>query len=323
VLPLVRAKILSGEIVLTKQEVNKNTFDNYSQKTLNIKERDAKPSSLKNYTATLNKWVRFFKDRDIADIKANEIRDILLSLNIKTSSAKQYLSVLRGVFDEAIFCEVLEINPCNKVKLPKDKIKADVFPFDIDEVSTILDTAGGWFKNFLATGFFTGARTGELFALKWQNIDFKNKKIYIDSTRGQYEEGTTKTGKARFIPLFDNLVPFLIDQQRVTGMKTYVFLTDKGKQPHLPNVRKFMWMPLLKRLKIPYRTLYQTRHTFATTLLNSNKFSMNEVASILGHANIQMLIKHYNKFLKDETDKIDTSLNVFCNSFCDDTSKSA
>ena len=52
----------------------------------------------------------------------------------------------------------------------------------------------------------TGARRGELLALKWDNVDFQNNQIYIDGClsylpdRGKYE-GPTKTRKSRYITL--------------------------------------------------------------------------------------------------------------------------
>jgi integrase len=69
--------------------------------------------------------------------------------------------------------------------------------------------------------------------------------------------------------------------------------------------------------------MYQLRHTFATTLVSSNKLTMNEVAKILGHNSLQMLVRHYNKFLPNKIEKIDTSFDPFCNGFYNGTTKSA
>jgi integrase len=316
VLPEFRSKILSGEIDLKKEVNYTKNFEYYSELYLKTKEKTVKPSTYKKYVNVVSMWNDIFKYREIKSIKPGEIKHIIYSYSIKGSSVKQYLSNLRGIFDEALDDEEILANPCERIKPPRDLAKEEIYPFEQDEVFRILESAGGWFANFLATGFYTGARVGELYALKWQNVDFRKKRIMIDSTRGDYIEGTTKTNSCRYVPLFDNLIPYLKHQKGLTGMKTYVFLTDKGKNLHPSNVREYMWKPLLRRLNIPYRTLYQTRHTFATTLLNSGKFSMNEVAKILGHSTVQMLIKHYNKFLEDEISKIDTSFDVFCHENC-------
>ena len=265
-------------------------------------------------------WIRNFNGRDITTIKASEIKNCLIG--IKHGRYKTLLSVLKQILDEACLDEALTANPCDNIKPPKNYIK-EIVPFDQDEMENIILNANGWFKNFLATAFYTGVRTGELFALKWQNIDFDKKRFYIDSTRGDYIEGTTKTGKGRYIPMFDILIPYLKEQKCKTGMKTYVFLTDNGKNLKPSNLRAYLWKPLLKRLNIPYRKIYITRHTFATMLLNSGDFSLNQIASILGHSNIGMLVKHYNKFIQDENTKVDTTLDPFSSNFCDISVKSA
>lgn len=320
-LPVFRAKIISGEISLDKKESVKKTFEYYSE--IYLKTKELKPSSQRVYKDNVRRWNTHFKGRDITAIKPSEIKEVLYSYNVKSSAARQYLMVLRGVFDEAILDKAISENPARMIKPPRTIKKKDdeVFPFEQYEVDMILKGANGWFRNFLAFAFYTGARTGEVIAMKWQNIDFKRERIYIDATRDRYEEGTTKTGKSRYIPLFEPLVSYLKEQEKITGMKTYVFLTDLGNHPIGSNMRLYQWEPLLKRLKIPYRNLYQTRHTFATTLLNSKEFSMNEVAEILGHSNINMLILHYNKFLKGNLDKINTKFDPFksekCDTFCD------
>jgi len=40
-------------------------------------------------------------------------------------------------------------------------------------------------------------------------------------------------------------------------------------------------------------------------MLSSDKFSINQIAQILGHTNIEMLIHKYNTFIPSEIKKID------------------
>ena len=159
--------------------------------------------------------------------------------------------------------------------------------------------------------------------MKWQNVDLKKKRIYIDSTRGNYKEGSPKNGKNRYVPIFDSLISYLKEQKKITGLNTYVFLSSKGKNLTSSNLSKFHWYPLLKRLNLPRRVIYNTRHTFATNMITSNKFSINQVASWLGHINIRMLILHYNKFIDSDMNKLDNNIDVFCIKKCNDSTISA
>lgn len=321
-LPLLKAKLISGEIVLNNEEFINKTFQHYSDVFLNGK-KFLKHSTFKRYDSTLNKINLTFGSRIIKEIKASEIKSYLFRMDIKPLTLRNYLIIFRGVFDEALIDDELSSNPCNKVQLPKNQV-VDIEPFSIDEVNIILDGASGWLKNFLATAFYTGARTGELFAMKWQNIDLKNKRIYIDATRSEhYKEGSPKNGKNRYVPIFNSLVPYLKEQKKVTGLKTYVFLTERGKLLNGSNLIKYHWYPLLKRLKLPRKVVYNTRHTFATNMITSNEFSLNQIASWLGHSNIRMLVMHYNKFISSELDKFDSNFDVFSTKKCDTHSATA
>jgi integrase len=307
-----RAGLLSGYVTLEKEEdVEKHTFGYYSE--IYIKTKHLKPSTKQTYRLGLKRVGEFLDDRDITSIKPSEIKMILHEFNLMSSTYKQYLKLIRGVFNEAILDLAISYNPCEKIKAPKDDSE-EIFPFTQDELNRIIEHSDGWFQNFIATAFYTGCRVGELFALKWQNVDFKNKRIYIDSTRGDYKEGTTKTGKSRYVLLFDNLVKYLTAQRKKTGMREYVFLTDSGRNLIPANVRNYFWKPILKQLNIPFRKMGATRHTFATIMLQDGSFTINQVAKMMGHANIQMIIKHYNRYLKDEISGIDTAIDPFKNS---------
>ena len=106
-------------------------------------------------------------------------------------------------------------------------------------------------------------------------------------------------------------------------MKTYVFLTDRGCFLKSSNVAKFFWYPLLKKLNIPKKVIYNTRHTFATNMISSSHFSLNQIASWMGHSNIRMLVSHYNKYISSELDKFDTKIDVFSNKNCNTKIKTA
>ncbi|MBU3014747.1 site-specific integrase [Poseidonibacter lekithochrous] len=321
ILPYLRQKIINGEILLNIKEEKVKTFEYYSNCYLNTK-KYLKHSTLQNYTNTVIKLNILFGSLEINKINTSEIKNYLYSLNVKTSAFKLYLGVFKGIFNEALQDDVIIKNPCSNIFAPRNKV-IDIEPFTSYEVDLILSNANGYFKNFLATAFYTGARTGELFALKWQNIDFINKRIYINATRGDYAEGSPKNGKNRYIPLFDILIPYLQNQKKITGLKTYVFLTDNYCNLLNSNLNNHKWYPLLKRLNIPKKVIYNTRHTFATNMIKSQKFSLNQISAWLGHKDLRMLILHYNKFIPSEMVDFDSKIDIFSNKNCNSLSITA
>ena len=60
-----------------------------------------------------------------------------------------------------------------------------------------------------------------------------------------------------------------------------------------------------------YRKLYTTKHTFITTMLNSEKFKIMEIAAIVGHTSAEMIMKNYAGFIKDSHLKVNTNVDLF------------
>lgn len=315
ILPYLRQKILNGEIILDQKKEKIKTFSYYSNAYLNSK-KFLKDSTIRRYFICVERFDKFFGNIEIDNIKTSDVKNYLYNLNIKSLTFRNYLYILRDIFNEALIDEVITSNPCFKIKIPKNNDKLEIQPFSADEVNLILSNTSGFLKNFLATAFYSGCRTGELFALKWQNVDFKKNLIYIDATRGDYKEGSPKTGKNRYVPIFKSLVPYLQEQYKITGLKTYVFLTENGNLLRGTNILRYYWYPLLKRINLPKRVLYNTRHTFATNMINSQLFTLNQIANWLGHSNIRMLVTTYNKYIDSELQKYDTNIDIFSPKNC-------
>lgn len=322
-LPLLKAKLLNGEITLDNKEEtsNKKSFYYYSSIYLNSK-KFLKIGTLSILESNIKRFNKKFGDDLIINLKASDIENYLFSLDIQPLVFRNYLTVFKGIFEKALLDGEININICKLIKPPKNKPK-EIEPFSVDEVNLLINESSGWFKNYLAIAFYTGCRVGELFALKWQNIDLKKKRIYINASRGNYKEGTTKTGKSRYVPIFDNLVSYIKSQRLITGMNTYVFLNSKGNCLTSSGIARYHWNPLLKRLNLPQRPIYNTRHTFATNMIMSNIVDMNKIAYWLGHSNLRMLILHYNKFINSDLDNFDSDFDVFSVKNCHNESRTA
>jgi len=80
------------------------------------------------------------------------------------------------------------------------------------------------------------------------------------------------------------------------------------------------WHKLLKDLEIKPRNLKNTRHTFAVSALESNAFTNQAIANILGHGSLAMLHNHYAKWIKGKALSADRNIDIFGDTF-GDTSK--
>lgn len=171
---------------------------------------------------------------------------------------------------------------------------------------------------------YTGIRGGELSALKWNDIDFKNKTMKIDeSITSKKYHGTTKTKKSvRIIPLNDILISEL--KQKRNALKPsndttdYVFINRNGNTFGSAYVST-RFRVLKREIESVYNmdltgiTPHCFRHTFATAGIASG-VDIVTMKDLLGHANSKMLIDTYAHanlgIKKDSVNKITESYGI-------------
>ncbi len=178
--------------------------------------------------------------------------------------------------------------------------KPDIFPLSMEEVKRFLECVLPLYRNFFVVAFFTGMRFGEMSALKWKNVDFRLNVIKVRETRVRGEEGRPKTkGSVRDIQMLPPVIEALRDQRKFTmGRSEYVFLNHNNR-PLLPgSVNYHVWKPALKKAGLKPRSLYQTRHTFATLMLDGREHP-GRVQRMMGHESLKMIFERYYSYIKD------------------------
>lgn len=145
---------------------------------------------------------------------------------------------------------------------------------------------------------YTGLRLGEVLALKWQNIDIKNKLIYIDKSVGSISqnhktltiESSPKTQSSiREIPISKNLLDLMkVLRQHCSD---YVIVSHNGKQIK-PRAYQKSFDNLLKKLHIKHYGFHSLRHTFATRLLE-NGVDIKTISELLGHSSPTITLNRY------------------------------
>lgn len=290
-----------------------SNFIYYADTYLKIKESELKAGTFYHYNGIVNSYILpYFKDKDIQDIKASELRLWLLNFDRANKTLLHYISVLSGIFKEAYYDEIITKNPCDFIKKPKLQ-KSNVVPFREDEIKKILSNAKNInFKNYLYIAFYTGMRSGEIIGLKKIDIDFENNLINISRSRSRFGDLSPKTVNGiRSVPIFNLLKDHLKSFYDLHDNE-YLFINQYGK-PYV-DTGTFLskqWKPLLKKLNIPYRKLYNTRHTFATMMLVQGHTSPHNLAKILGHRDSQMVHEVYAKFMHGNKFDFDLDIDLY------------
>ncbi|QCD52524.1 tyrosine-type recombinase/integrase [Campylobacter sp. RM16192] len=222
---------------------------------------------------------------------------------------KKIVLAWRRACEFAIEKGILDKNPFLKAKYPKVHIPR-TSPFTKEEVTKLLECSSGSMQAFLAVAFYTGARTCEILALEWSDIDFEKKTISITKSLSRgIVKNRTKTEVDREIPLFDEILPYLDQIDKGTR---WIFSYNRD---HLFGSYSLYrpWKRLCKECGVEYRSLRHTRHTFATHMVEKavrGEIPIKWVSQILGHS-LEMTLKVYARFIKDEHLGIERGMNIF------------
>lgn len=185
------------------------------------------------------------------------------------------------------------------IKNPKTG-KPDINPLSMEEINLFLDAVSPRYQNFFIVAFLTGMRFGEMSVLKWRNVDFKLGVIKVRETLVRGEEGRPKTKRSiRDIDMLPPVVEALRDQRKYTmGKSDYVFL-NQYHRPVLPDsMNQHVWKPALRKAGLEERRLYETRHTFATLMLDGGELP-GWVQKMMGHETLQMIHERYYSHIKN------------------------
>ena len=152
----------------------------------------------------------------------------------------------------------------------------------IEEYTKLSEALPTHAKNIFITGFFTGMRMGEILSLKWEQIDFKNRRIEL-------EKDQTKDDEERFIPISDTLLNIFQSISKNIH-DDHVFLY-RGKP--LKSIRDSL-RRTCQKIGIPYGrnvkngiTPHDLRHTFNTYMRKSGAHD-TVTMDITGHATREM-----------------------------------
>lgn len=162
---------------------------------------------------------------------------------------------------------------------------------------------------------YTGLRLGELLALTWKDIDFKNSVLTVDKTScfikdedGEYKCLVSKPktqSSVRMIPLPKSILAEL-KAIRKKSISEYVISTHSGE--HVSN-RSYQttYARILKKAKVRYRNFHVLRHTFATRALECGT-DIKTVSEILGHKSPVITMNRYVHSMFDTKRKMAETL---------------
>jgi len=317
--PQIQAAIIRGEYDPEKKKIVP-TVKEFGYRSLDLHRYEREEEVTKAYKLNFEKHILpYFGNKLLTQITSTDLREWQNTIVDKTSasSLRKYRNIFRQIFIDALEEGYINTNPFENIKRPPVRDK-EIQPFTKDEIEKIINTASIKMRNFFIISVFTGMRTGELVGLTWDDIDYERKEIRIYKTQNRGRaKGHTKTKSSnRTIDMLPIVEEYLKEQYKLTNKEyierkygdrddfkftNHIFLNNKGKPYYSSDILNISLKKILKVCKITERTLYNTRHTFASVMLTNNENIM-WVSQMLGHKTANITFEKYARFIKEDVE---------------------
>lgn len=300
-----------------------------------VKKYELKPSSYDRLEKTIdNNIYPYIGFLQIASLTPQDIQSFINTLTDKGysySTIKKAYNALNSALKFALERDYIRKNPCIGIKLPKQiqRAKSDIEFFSDEEVKKIVNAAISRYK----TGRYrykhgyaiiillnTGMRVGELLALKWDNVDFENRQIYVTETRGQIidrsdseqkyimADRSTKTqSSCRYIPMNAKTEEALNYFKSLGYNNPYVMANSNNNVISYRNLFRVLSIILAEK-NINHGSPHTLRHTFATRLFR-NGVDIKVISELLGHSDISITYNIYTHVIQEQKKKAVDILN--------------
>lgn len=196
----------------------------------------------------------------------------------KPATVNRELCVLSKIFSLAVDAELLDDNPCRRVKKLRTANQRVRYLSNAEEEALFKALKGqDWVKNIIVMAINTGMRRGEIFDLKWFDVDFNRRIVHIRQS---------KSGRPRTIPLNATTQTLL---EGLPKTSEYVFPSPKTERRLNDVGRQFE--RAVKNAKLVDFHFHDLRHTAATRMADAGADPFT-LAAILGHSDIRMTARY-------------------------------
>ena len=316
---------------------SKDNFETWAEHFLTIKQTEVSENQYKLIEARIKFWNQKIGAMDITKIRPVDIQPVFISLakeNPRTGkpTAKNtllsYKQILAAVFNYAIDNRIIDYNPVLSIKLPQNAPENKRRALTQEEQRRIREFDHRC-KPAVMLMMYSGLRRGEAAALRWSDIDFKNKTISVTKSYDYKTESfkSPKNGKPRLVSIPDILVDFL---KTLPQSSEYVLTTKQGKrmtesawkrmlESYLydmnmkygdvkPNFKKYS--PEKIPLSIEPFTWHCLRHTFCT-LMYSAGVDVLTAKEQMGHSDVKTTLAIYTHLENEHKQQNISKLNDF------------
>ncbi|MEH7524405.1 site-specific integrase, partial [Bacillus sp. JJ1503] len=255
------------------------------------------------------------------------IYDLVEETTLNPNTIKKIIDMLKGVFKKAVSLKLIKDNPVLVVTLPK-RNNQEMKAWEIEQIEYFIQHSKKhrYYTAYLIA-LLTGMRKGEILGLRWKDIDFENKIVYIrqiyDFNAKQFKVGAKTNAGVRSIHIPDVLIEQLKKERDIVighrlkqgqNFNDYdlVVCTRYGNPLDSATLSKQLKTQAVK-LGLPIIRFHDLRHTHVTMLIKQN-VNVKVISERVGHTSIQITLDKYSHVLpsmqKLVADELDTLFKV-------------
>lgn len=271
---------------------------------------EVKPSTIYNYQKQIRKWIHpHWLNIEIQNIKRVDVHEMIFEKCIEIVSPnnrKTILKMLKRLFAMAIEEGILDRNPCEGIQVKAPEVDQKVLtPTEVGIFLKEAKACNHRFYPIWALALMTGMRSGELFALRWTDIDFDRQTICVSRQwTNKNGIGPTKSQRSRIVPISEDLLAFLKDlksrfKEERDSVLPNLIEWENGEQARI--TKEFCESVGITPVKF-----HDLRATFITSLLARGE-SLARVMSMVGHSQLKTTNGYLRKAgveVKGATDKL-------------------
>ena len=217
--------------------------------------------------------------------------------------------LLQQCLDQAIRDGLITDNPARAFRYPKPK-KVSANVLTPAEVEDYLDAAErlGHLPMFLLA-LTAGLRQGELIALKWSDLDTKERTLTITEKRSvERRELVEYEGGTRIVSLPPEAVELLRLEHAKHPGSPLMFMHPATQRPYSPQIVRRMHNEIIKEAGLDHIRFADLRHTCAVLALQTG-MDAKEVSRMLGHFRTSMTRQNYAPYLTRPAAKSENNSN--------------
>jgi integrase len=304
-------------------DLAKTPFAEVARRWFGAKEREWTPKTRAGYESILRKLIDEFGARPIGGVEAGAVEEFLGAQDLAAGTRRNILRVLSPIMQHAVKLRMIPRNPVlevDKPKLSRDRRPREAAFLTPFEVRGLAQEIGEPYDLVIYFAAYTGARAGEIGALRVRHLDLPNRRVRIEESvsdvNGHLHSGKPKNGRWRDVGLTTYLVNRLDEHVAGRRPSDFVFTDSRGGQLRHGNFYARSFRPAVARLvaqgvwspdKGDFR-FHELRHTCASVLIHLGVHP-KAVSEWLGHSSISITMDRYGHLYRDHQEAILTKLD--------------